>query len=61
MNIFMQVERDCTQRKKYPHVDLIHMIHGMDGDRGSAVLGGRGYFFLSVQQFSHSMHLFSCV
>lgn len=44
---------DCTLRKTYSHVDLIHMIDGMDGERGAVVAGGRGYylmvrFFLSV-------------
>ncbi|XP_015517694.2 serine--tRNA ligase, cytoplasmic [Neodiprion lecontei] len=49
-----KVERtfgDCTQRKKYSHVDLIHMIDGMDGDRGSAVSGGRGYFLVGPAVF----------
>lgn len=31
-------------KKKYSHVDLIVMIDGFDGERGSAVAGGRGYF-----------------
>jgi seryl-tRNA synthetase len=44
---------DCTLRKTYSHVDLIHMIDGMDGERGAVVAGGRGYylmvwFFLSM-------------
>lgn len=42
-----QVERtfgNCIERKKYSHVDLIHMIDGMDAVRGSSVAGGRGYF-----------------
>ncbi|KAK0073993.1 hypothetical protein PV325_008913 [Microctonus aethiopoides] len=42
---------DCTQRKKYSHVDLIHMIDGMDGDRGAAVAGGRGYFLTGPAVF----------
>lgn len=49
-----KVERtfgDCTQRKKYSHVDLIHMIDGMDADRGSAVSGGRGYFLVGPAVF----------
>ncbi|KAK0161280.1 hypothetical protein PV327_009767 [Microctonus hyperodae] len=49
-----KVERtfgDCTQRKKYSHVDLIHMIDGMDGDRGAAVAGGRGYFLTGPAVF----------
>jgi seryl-tRNA synthetase len=35
---------DCAAKKKYSHVDLIHMIDGMDGERGSVVSGGRGYY-----------------
>ena len=31
-------------RKKYSHVDLITMIDGYDGERGTLVAGGRGYF-----------------
>ncbi|XP_014212402.1 serine--tRNA ligase, cytoplasmic [Copidosoma floridanum] len=49
-----KVERtygDCMQRKKYSHVDLIHMIDGMDGERGSAVAGGRGYFLTGPAVF----------
>ncbi|KAK6750635.1 hypothetical protein RB195_002545 [Necator americanus] len=42
-----RVERtygDITIKKKYSHVDLVVMIDGFDGDRGTAVAGGRGYF-----------------
>ncbi|KAK5970148.1 putative serine--tRNA ligase cytoplasmic, partial [Trichostrongylus colubriformis] len=42
-----RVERtygDITSRKKYSHVDLVVMIDGFDGDRGTSVAGGRGYF-----------------
>ncbi|XP_024937076.1 serine--tRNA ligase, cytoplasmic isoform X2 [Cephus cinctus] len=49
-----KVERtfgDCTQKKKYSHVDLIHMIDGMDGERGTAVSGGRGYFLVGPAVF----------
>lgn len=35
---------DCEVKKKYSHVDLIQMIDGMDGERGAAVSGSRGYF-----------------
>lgn len=35
---------DCEVRKKYSHVDLVHMVDGVDTERGSAVAGGRGYF-----------------
>lgn len=42
-----KVERtfgDCETKKKYSHVDLIVMIDGMNGDKGTVVAGGRGYF-----------------
>lgn len=42
-----RVERthgDITRRKKYSHVDLVVMIDGFDGERGTAIAGGRGYF-----------------
>lgn len=48
-----KVERmhgDVTSRKKYSHVDLIHMIDGYDAERGSVVAGGRGYY-LKVYSF----------
>ncbi|KAF7259907.1 hypothetical protein EG68_02833 [Paragonimus skrjabini miyazakii] len=31
-------------RKQYSHVDLVVMVDGYEGERGSAVAGGRGYF-----------------
>lgn len=49
-----KVERtfgDCTMRKKYSHVDLIHMIDGMDGNRGAVVSGGRGYYLTGPAVF----------
>lgn len=49
-----KVERthgDCTQKKKYSHVDLIHMIDGIDGERGTNVSGGRGYFLTGPAVF----------
>lgn len=42
---------DCEVKKKYSHVDLIHMIDGMDGDRGTVVAGGRGYFLTGPAVF----------
>lgn len=35
---------DCAGRKKYSHVDLIHMVDGVDCDRGAVIAGSRGYF-----------------
>lgn len=31
-------------KKRYSHIDLIHMIDGFDGERGAATAGGRGYY-----------------
>ncbi|XP_044746470.1 serine--tRNA ligase, cytoplasmic [Coccinella septempunctata] len=49
-----KVERtfgNCESRKKYSHVDLIHMIDGMDGERGTLVSGGRGYYLTGPAVF----------
>lgn len=43
-NVTVRTHGDCTQRKKYSHVDLIYMIDGMDGEVGAAVAGSRGYY-----------------
>jgi len=37
---------DIEGRKKYSHVDLIHMIGGMDAERGTVTSGGRGYYLM---------------
>merc|ERR1719367_1566003 len=37
---------DIEIRKKYSHVDLIHMIGGMDAERGTVTSGGRGYYLM---------------
>lgn len=42
----MKTFGDVSIRKKYSHVDLIHMIDGMDGERGTVTAGGRGYYLL---------------
>lgn len=42
---------DVTIRKKYSHVDLIHMIDGMDGERGTVTAGGRGYYLMNAAVF----------
>lgn len=44
---FNRVERtfgDCEGKKKLSHVDLVEMIDGFDGVRGTAVAGSRGYY-----------------
>lgn len=49
-----KVERtfgDCSTKGKYSHVDLIHMIDGMNGDKGATVSGGRGYFLTGPAVF----------
>ncbi|XP_071818158.1 serine--tRNA ligase, cytoplasmic-like [Apostichopus japonicus] len=54
---------DCEVKKKYSHVDLIQMIDGMDGERGAAVSGSRGYFlkgpalFLSFAVQQHALRI----
>lgn len=50
-NEVVRTHGDVTTRKKYSHVDLIHMIDGMDGERGSATSGGRGYYLLNAAVF----------
>ncbi|VDP90662.1 unnamed protein product [Echinostoma caproni] len=46
--------------KQYSHVDLVVMVDGFDGERGTSVAGGRGYFlkvsYLLVQ--SESVKIF---
>lgn len=43
-NEICRVVGDCSTRKKYSHVDLLHMIDGVDYERGASVAGNRGYF-----------------
>ncbi|KAM7363616.1 seryl-tRNA synthetase [Cochliomyia hominivorax] len=61
-----KVERtygDCTKKGKYSHVDLIVMIDGMNGEKGTVVSGGRGYFltgaavFLEQALIQHALHM----
>jgi len=35
---------ETTAAQKYSHVDLIHMIGGVDTERGTTTSGGRGYY-----------------
>ncbi len=47
---------DVESRKKYSHVDLIHMIGGMDAEKGTVTAGGRGYYLtVSLKGFSKSL------
>jgi seryl-tRNA synthetase len=44
---------DVESRKKYSHVDLIHMIDGMDAERGTVTAGGRGYYLKVLVVVQH--------
>merc|ERR1712156_757641 len=49
-----RVERtwgDIEGRKKYSHFDLIHMIGGVDTERGAVTSGGRGYYLMGPAVF----------
>jgi len=39
---------DTNKKTKYSHVDLIHMIGGMDAERGTVTAGGRGYYLMGA-------------
>ena len=39
---------DIESRKKYSHVDLIHMIGGVDMERGTVTSGNRGYYLMGA-------------
>uniref|UniRef100_A0A1B0DFP6 Serine-tRNA synthetase type1 N-terminal domain-containing protein n=1 Tax=Phlebotomus papatasi TaxID=29031 RepID=A0A1B0DFP6_PHLPP len=61
-----RVERtfgDCSRTGKYSHVDLIHMIDGMNAEKGAVVAGSRGYFltgaavFLEQALIQHALHI----
>lgn len=62
-NVIERMHGDCTVRKKYSHVDLIHMIDGMEAERGTVVAGNRGYFlkgaavFLSLAVQQHALRI----
>lgn len=43
-NVIIRIYGDCNERKKYSHVDLIHMIDGIDADMGAVISGSRGYY-----------------
>lgn len=42
---------DTETRKKYSHVDLIHMVDGVDAERGAVTAGGRGYYLKGSMVF----------
>jgi seryl-tRNA synthetase len=43
-NALIRTWGESGVQKKYSHVDLVHMIDGFDGERGTEVAGGRGYY-----------------
>lgn len=43
-NVVVRTHGDCSQRKRYSHIDLIHMIDGVDTEKGATVAGSRGYY-----------------
>jgi len=43
-NAVVRTWGEVDHRKKYSHVDLIHMIDGVEADAGAVVAGGRGYY-----------------
>lgn len=45
---------DCAIAKRYSHVDLIHMIDGVDADAGATVSGARGYYLKGPGVFLQS-------
>lgn len=49
-----RVERtwgDVGSKAKYSHFDLIHMIGGVDTERGAVTSGGRGYYLMGPAVF----------
>lgn len=43
-NAVVRTFGDTSIKKKYSHYDLIHMIGGIESEKGAAVAGGRGYY-----------------
>merc|ERR1712002_326927 len=43
-NAIIRTYGNSDVKKQYSHVDLVHMVDGVDTDRGTVVAGGRGYF-----------------
>ncbi len=35
---------DCTSRKKYSHIDLLHMINGVETEKATIAAGNRCYY-----------------
>uniref|UniRef100_A0A0X3Q8N3 serine--tRNA ligase n=1 Tax=Schistocephalus solidus TaxID=70667 RepID=A0A0X3Q8N3_SCHSO len=43
-NAVIRTSGDCSVHKRYSHVDLVTMVDGFDGERGTVVAGARGYY-----------------
>lgn len=43
-NALIRMNGDVSTRLPYSHVDLVAMIDGFDGERGTRTAGGRGYY-----------------
>ncbi|XP_065845207.1 serine--tRNA ligase, cytoplasmic-like [Oscarella lobularis] len=55
---------DCKSKKRYSHVDLIHMVDGVDCERGAATSGSRGYYLkgpLVFLEFALIQHALNCL
>ena len=46
---------DCTVRKQYSHIDLLHMIDGVEMQKATVAAGNRCYY-LKV-----CVHVYTCV
>ena len=43
-NAIIRTFGDTNVRRRYSHVDLVVMVDGFDGEKGTTVAGARGYF-----------------
>ncbi|KAK2184982.1 hypothetical protein NP493_248g00013 [Ridgeia piscesae] len=50
-NVTEKTFGDVSVEKKYSHVDLIHMIDGVEAERGTVTAGGRGYYLKGAAVF----------
>lgn len=57
-NAVVRTWGDTEIKKKYSHVDLVHMIDGIDAEAGASVAGGRGYY-LKVGPSLNDLSFFS--
>ena len=43
-NAIVRTFGESGNSKKYSHVDLIHMVDGVEMEKGAVTAGGRGYY-----------------